>query len=553
MIRILSRWLIVGAASLFFLGGSPGFAAESRPSLFPQDDRLARRVSVQKWRVYLGEFLEELSDRSQVPLSVDTGKAPLDGIELSVCLRNQPVRDVMGALVGLLEQKANRWEWQPNRDRTRYTLRCQRSPLEAGTAARQALMGEWAKDVREFYTTARLPEPTRSERAALRPDLFPRGMIESGRADVVAALAADEVEAVLRGVRVTFDPQRISPAQRRALSLGVSSENPIGEKQPAFYMRWDADEPSPILWLQNGNGTSGNVVGGGRWDRLWTRRELPGWTTQYSDDVFEYYKRRQQEVPGPGIGRPLSGDALTVFEWLQRLAEAQPLNFIADPVVPAGSSTFGGAWVGSTTEQSLQALVFAVGLMTKPHGEIHLLRHRSAGMNPRAGLVSWSLVRKLRETAARNHGYLDLATLTELSRLSEPQLTGLAEEFPSADYGRLRPFRALFRFHDELTPAMQARLKSPEGLPFRDAGVVARAALAEDPDPRNLRELELLAARGAEARVALRLETRERASPRVPEAPPQQVPAVIWEVRLPNEKPIRHGFLLSPRKPLRPQ
>ncbi len=554
MALVLLRWFLYSSVWLLLLCGSPALAEDPRPALFPQDQRLDRKITLQKWRVYLGEFLELLSARSGVPLKVDTAKAPVDGIELSVCLRDQPVREVMGALVGLLEQKANRWEWQANQEGTRYTLRYQRSPAETVAAARKAVAEEWARDVREFYATARLVEPARAERAALRPDLFPQGMLASGRPDLLAALSPEQLEAVLRGTRVTFDPNRLPPTQRRALSLGISGELAGGGKQAAFLVRWDEDRPGPILWLENGNGTSASVVGGVRWDRNWMRRELAGWITQYSDGVYEFHQQRQKQPLDPDLGRPLTGDALTVFEWLKQLSEIQPLNFLADPVIPSGGGTFGGAWIGRTVEQSMQALVFSTGLVEKRHGSIHLLRHRSAGVNPRSGLVSWSFIRKLRETAKRHDGYLDPATLAELSRLREPQLHSLAGEFPSADYTLLRPFRGVCRFLDALTPETRARLTRPEGLPFRDAGMVARAALAEDPDPRSQQELELLTARGNDASVALRLETRERRSARLPpDAPPQRVPLVIWEVRVPGEQPLRRGFALSRRTPLRPE
>ncbi|HEU4754325.1 MAG TPA: hypothetical protein VFU47_14540, partial [Armatimonadota bacterium] len=146
--------LVITAA----IGTGASAAPPSPQHLFPRDERLSAAVTVTHGRVYLGELLEELSKSAKVPLEVEQGKGPVDGIGLVAFVQEVPLREVMSGLETLFSHRFDRWEWQraPG-GREGYILRHQRSPEEASVLAQQAMQARWARDVQDAYDIARLP------------------------------------------------------------------------------------------------------------------------------------------------------------------------------------------------------------------------------------------------------------------------------------------------------------------------------------------------------------------------------------------------------------
>lgn len=529
--------------------------------LFPEDEKLARPVTMARGGVYLGELVGILSRESGIRLRVDDAKGPVGGIHLLVFLKERPLRDVMSGLQELFAHRFDRWEWQREPGgRTGYVLRHQRSPEEATAAARAAILSRFTQDTRDLHRIARLPDAERTAQSASRSDLFPRGSMDRGRLDLFGRLSNVEMDALLKGAFVSPGGPAFSERETGALTLGISGGGtftsfgtapPSAPRPPGFNIGWDRDQLGPILWLRNGGGGT-NVIGGGWWDSNWLAREGEGWKDRWSPGVEEFVQRLIFGKAGADA-RPLP--AVTLGEWLRLASDQQQMSVMVDLVYPRTMSRWPQAWLGRTPDHTAMALIQGIGLTWKEHGGVHLLRHQGAVVNPRSHLIPWSQVRSLREAAGREAGYFDLPELLELAGLSADQLAGIMREFPAAEPEALARWRPILQFCRNLTPASLRKLTSDEGLPFRNAGLVARAYLLDAPPlppSVEVRGLDLLARDGARATVSLRMQATRAPVIDRSGSKMQEIRRLTWEVRVPETPPYRRTWDLQPRRAPKP-
>ena len=552
--RHLYCWM--AAAPLIVSGGVPAQAASpTAPSLFPSDARLIHPVSVSRPRIYLGELVEQLSKDGRVRLSVDDSKGAVSGIDLSVFITEQPLREVMAALALEFNTKQDPWEWQ--RSGSGYTLRHQQPPEAASAASRREILETWTTDLRELHRIAQLPDSGRSAEAAAHPRLLPNGnlgTVAAGELDLLGKLTSAQVDALAHGREVAFDTGQATERERAALQLGITYKTPdrgAGPPllTPGFYVKWDSTSLSPILWMRGTTG-SGSVCGGGTWDNAWLQSDANGWIGPGDPDV---QKQLMQQVRGEqGLGQDLPAGPYHL--WFRRVAQRQKLKLIADLVYPRVKQTIGG-WIGSTPERTFRYMVPFGNMVWKPLEHIQLVRYKTAAIEPRRHLVPWAIIRELRAAADRNDGYPDGPALSYLSQMTPAQLTGLSEEFPDANPSQANPLQAwfpIFRFYRELEPRTRERLLKPGGIRYADTGVTARRALeAGPPEPplpgsvtlSDIRGLDRLQARPNDATVSLRTEP-------APERAGKPSRYLVWEIRIPGVDPYRQRHLLQPRRPV---
>jgi len=513
--------------------------------LFPTDGRLARRLDVDRGRVYLGELLETLARETGVPLAADAGSAPADGLDLTVVVRSRPLREVMAGLEGLLTTRFNQWEWQRAGARG-YVLRSQRRLEDAAQAARQDLFTRWSADLRTYCEIARLAEPARTQRAQARRDLFPGGQVDGRLMTLVATLAPDQVAALLRGVPVALDERRLPTEAARALA-GLPPPG-SGGGTADFRVTWEGDQACPVLWVRSGE-VSVSTLGSFVWEDSWLGRACEGWSRVTDADVQEHLRR--QVARDPALGQPLR--AANLPEWVATVARRQGSDVLA---VLGGSGEQSG-WLGRTPDDTARALVLRGRLMTRRLDGLLLVRRRTFPTDAQRHATPWARVRELRRGVERNGGYLTLSHLLGLSELRTDQLTGLQEEFPGAEPRLIGAWRPILRFEANLTPANRERLRRAAGLPFREAGLLARAALLDEVDTDNVRNLPLLQTQARQ--VLLRLweeavEVPERRRADVRDAPPapRHAQQAVWQAWVPDGPVHRRAYRQEPRRPLVP-
>jgi hypothetical protein len=515
------------------------------PSLLAEDSRLDRPVTVSKARIYLGELLADLSTQAHLSLSADGTKGPWDGIELTAIVKKRPLREVMEGLTQLLKHRRHLCAWRRSPGNG-FMLGHSATFDAAAAATRHDLRERWATDVRTYHEISRLPDDLRATRASTRPELLPGSKIPHGKLDLFASLTPEQLNAVLRSTFVPIDSQNLSPRAREALALGESPSIPDPAIKPGFYVSWAEQDLAPILWLKGESGAAVNVVGGPGWDGHWLQNASEGWKGPLDPDAQDFLQRRVRMEKGLGTPVPKR----TVAGWIKRVAEKQGLNTLTDQVYPRPRQNNVSAWMGSTPEQTMYAMALYAGSTWKKSGEIYLVRDKIAPVHLRGHLVSWSRIKSLRNSAQGNGEYLPFARLAELAELQPEQQGALSEEFPDASPGLLQNWGPLFRFYLYLDRSLQVRLTQPEGIPYRNAGLLARGALNEKVgDPRLLGQ-SVLEEHAREAMVYL---SQQSAKEMPDNGPEREARKIVWEIRVPGGNPFQRKFIQKPRQPLQPE
>lgn len=515
--------------------------------LFPDDTRLEHTVTVQRGRVYLGELLESLSEQSGVVLRVDDGQGPASGIDLTVFLKDRPLREVILALPELLSIRGDQWKWQKPKAGD-YLLMHQQSLSAASAANRKAVVDAFSKDVRDFYRVAKMPDDQRTQAAAAYPRLFPGGQIRSGQLDLFRQLGDAEVERVISGLPAPATGDKLSPRGRSALEFGLEGQDPsVRSGGVTFHITWEPPMIGPVLWATNKSGISGNLVGGPLWDAAWFPGQADGWRDRNDPDAQAFYIN---QLKGVG-GKPLPDN--TMAAWLKKAAKLQELNVIADPIAPRAGRHTSTAWLGSTPEQTILAIQFHEQMTARKCGAIHLLRHATAALSPRLHLVPWAQIKALRSAAEQGEGFLPLADLSRLASLTDWQLGGLREEFPVCDKGLIGPWREILSFSGLLDGRARGLLEAPAGIPLSETGLSARNVLLAGSDAQHVRGLDLIARDPAHVRLRMlrqphKVSVRSRVGSREVD-----VIDAVWEVDLPGTPVHRQILQQRPRVPLEPE
>lgn len=534
---------------------SPSPAAQQAPTP-PRQPRFG--VSLQRARIYLGELLETLSTASGSPHRLHKDSEWAGGIDLSVFLTRRDPAEVRAALEKVLETKANRVEWREVKGSRGYTLVFQRTPAEAYARAREPILNQFAQDVVHVHATFSAPPAQRAARIASRPDLYGSGLLtDRGLGVVLGALNEAELGALLRGERLSWDPQSRTPGlPASALSFGQSGgaspagAAPLPRQKPSagLYVTWDSAAFGPILWMRNSEGAATNLVGGTNWDAAWMERNGDGWLHEREPGVYALaVQHAERKVHGKPI---LQG---TVYDCFDQIARSHQVDLIADAVFPRRGATYGGLWLARTPEESLKLAVFRLGLHYRKESGIHILRGSLAEIHPRSHLLPWSDIKALRTASTENGGFLGLKDLSWTLRFRTEQINAQSEEFPDLQEPIIGTWAPIIRFSALLDASARKALSADRGLALREAGQVARAALADGPDHNNIRGLKLMESGGPDTRVWLR-EERASTAARTPSggAVPAEVRRLVWTVRAPDGTEHSRAFTHKPRKTLRP-
>jgi hypothetical protein len=554
MTRTFALSVLFTATAILAAAGARAGTDAAPESLFPKDERLTQPVSVRAGTYYLGELLDQIGREAKVPLEVSDARGAVSGIQLIAAVKMLPLRQVMGGLAELLSHRFDRWEWQAApAGKPGYRLRHQQSPQEASEAARREVFAKWSADVRAYHEIARLPDQSRSARAGQRPDLFLPNGVNWGLANLLGEVSDADLEALLQGHLLGLNRAALSSRGQKAYDTLIASNPPpkitysvapgvvAPPPQPvpagpaiSFHWNWETRFIGPVLWCQINGNTSTNVVGGGGWDMHWRRSAEPGWR-DWSDPAIQAV-RQKWTTEDPATKQPLQSHS--TVDWVRLAASKHGLNVLVDDVYPQYRTTYGGR-LRRTAEEAAVDLTSGDHEI-RQHGELYLARHISAMIHPRGHLVAWAEIKRLRESAERNRGYLGFQELLWVAGLNQDQLAGLGEEFPDANPEPMAVWRPILQFYQNLSASAQQAVRTTAGLPYQDAGVVARRALESDQERQNERGMPFLEKHGDQVRISLRMETGDKER------------QLVWELRAPGTPSFRARLQQTPRHPLNP-
>lgn len=479
--------------------------------------KLTRPVSFTGARVLLGEFLDQVSAQARVPIAIAPGSEWATGLELTVRLKEQPSRDVLTAIQELLTHHYNSAEWKPGKT-SGFVLEM---ALPAEVAARRAMadmMEQVGIDLRRQYAVSKMPRELRPARSPDEGDTVSR-LRRDPVVDLLAALTPQQLEWVLSGRSVVLPTAGLPIDSLEEFSVG--SKDLLGSARQAewisFFMMYEPDGIMPEVWIQNGRGNNPgvrtNLAGGSLSAAAWLNKRLDGWSAWSQPALMERiapisYRRIEFETLPSGKQNDLA----------LQLAERFKLNLIAEWEPFGGEAYFSGQRLTKDARQSLEYLAFAHKMMLTRSADIEILRSAKSIVSPHSRAVPWQVIKRFRESAAKNDGHPDLDTMAPIAQMTPDQQSGLGEEYI---LGRqhAEDWLPILAFYNRLSPDQKKLITSERGLNLSDTGLNARRLLLSGAEEQGTRNLPLLNTRTGQ--LVVRLWVTKQAS-RQPDQPGEQ-------------------------------
>jgi len=456
---------------------------ESRAGL-DKDPRLARPISVSRYRMYLGELLERITRETGVSLETDERNQPLSGYELALVVHERPAWEVLDASARMYAYPPERWYWSKTtrNGAATYTLHNTLKAADLLRLREQQGVSFVLDDFRRKRYFYSLAAPQRASAVLVDPSLKPSDNSQvEGAFSFLGALPEARVRAIIQGSPLTLPADRFTPQQRRYLVDTYEQHNArersnpevLEGKRPPFELRADEVTEAMVVHddsmgglfavtLKLGN-TSAPLLGG--FSLLKALREQPSAAWRLTDELAP---APAQVVPVPGLKARL--DMLGIQNdspdrVLERLGQAGKLNLVYDR--PVMRTFLFYRVYGVKLEGELPDVLKRLegqNLIWKRKEPFFGFRLADLLGNRRDVLVPWPQMRRLRETVRASKGYLNVEALLQLTALRPEQ-----QEYLRTDYADLSRYLqeaepiSLLQFAASMDATTRAGLSAPTG------------------------------------------------------------------------------------------
>lgn len=475
--------LILFAALMALPGASDPITAKMRH----EDLRLDRPVTLIAPRIYVGEFLECLSEQSRVALVADEKDSAADD-QVMVFLKDIPLGDAMNALWSLMSYKGTAWHWRRSGKPGDFRYQLRRPPAAQQLAAhlRQEVQNAFEAHASTMLAATHMtPEQRRKavkqmSDSMLQSDgkiaesLLHSDRLWAGLGVFAESLPPEKQLGVLRGQgRVKIPVSQLSAQGQtwvRAVwasdAAQASRKTPDGRWEPIPEPSWiefevsrSTDQLAPTLYIHmEGMGGYG-YLGATPLHKGFHRKIADLWVLP--DDLSDH-PTSERTVPLPHSFKPPTVKNRVLEQRLGQMAEAAPLSLMAR--LPSHQNNDPGPPYNQTVRAFLMRLEEkAPYLHHKWHAGVLLLTYPGWFWDEEKR-APWALVRRLRKTEAAGGGFLSLDDLfTVADVLSKAQLERLTDEFPVMEH--VIYWQGLFRLCHRSRQAANS-LRSDKGLPL---------------------------------------------------------------------------------------
>ena len=457
-------------------------------------------MSLSEQRIPLGELLDRLSAKTGVRLAADDKLAPISGYELTVVVKDQPIRALLEELIRLYSVPPDRWYWDRERrgSRTRYVLHNSLPPdavAQARTQFSKQFVLDQRKQMARFYAL-----PSQERAAAAQSDPF-LAVINDGRYfqrnahffSFVSGLSDDQLRAITDGQKLEIPVERLSADQRDFIRSEFSLANP---QSPDGSPVEGPDQLQKVS-LVYGQGTiflnMGAVGGHGVLGGIWSDQELHKWALRQWLAEGDSTHAPDQTVPAAGEKpkpEELQVERDTMDGLLFRLARLGHLNLLFDCIGTRSSQytqEFKLAGPLATVLSNLEQREMAIW---KQHAGFLLLRRPDWANLKHGAQVPWPVRRDLRASAATHGEYLVPEDWLRISDLTHEQLDTLGGEFPDASW--IGGNQIVMRLAAGLSQRERASAARPEGISWQEFSQETQRRLLTLFAPEDARRIRLL-------------------------------------------------------------
>jgi len=436
------------------------------------DKALTQQISIPCGHYAIGELLEMLTHQSSVVLESADPNDGGSGLEVTVCLRSQPLNETMNALYALLSFKQHEWKWIRTGKPGSYTYKLSR-PLEAQnlpTALQAWSQDALEKEAKKFIDALQLSPEELKE--AGKTDSWLKALADSPRAqdgihEFATMLPPDMQLAVLRGsASPKFQVSQLDERGKQWVHNIWKNSQPDGVATPSPEPTWiqfrtdPASAPTICMYIDIENQGGYGYFGGRLLDNAFREYFANLWILPGDNAHVDL----EQQVVKRLDGIVIKNQNRVMEERLGQLSTAMPVSFMArlpqeqryDPHQIAGVplEKFLNAFRGMGYE--LQSKWRAGTLLLT---DDTLYQEDLAHSNP----APWIVMKHVRAMREHSQGVFVWADLVALSHdYDAKMLTRLGKEFPVAT--ALLECNDLFRsFYGD--SYRTKKLFSKEGIP----------------------------------------------------------------------------------------
>lgn len=470
-------------------------AEPSRKSL-RNDARLTGKVTISSKGLYLGELLDRISAVTEIPVYASDRLEPNSGRLITAVVRQKTAYDVMEALEQLYSTRADRYFWKLERkgDSEAYVL--QHTVAASATRQRreafiQDYLIRFHQHVSQFYD---LPPQRRVEVAANDPALSRADTPKQAvRFSFVKDLSPEQLRAVLSGRLLSVPFTQLSSAQQAyvqqshemRLTNGQEEGNPPDANTHIEIFRDDVGT-TPLVVVRLGKHGAIPILGGmpaQNAERDWLEGQ---WSPARVDPSApnEMVAASRDKTLGTDPSR-LSGSPAVIA---RTLGERCAVDLLYDRMVQRDETAQPEVNLPNKLSTVLGGL--KEQFVWRHAHPFLLLRRPDWGGVDLSGLVPWPTIRRLREAAANDEGYLSADQWRVMAEMPKEQLHTLEREFPDAR--AVSRFQILLRLEAAMNAQERLKLEQPEGVGWADLSAGMRKRLLVLFQPEEARAVRLV-------------------------------------------------------------
>ena len=318
-----------------------GFGQTVDSKMVEEDKALTQKLSLPCGHYAIGEILEMLSRQSSVALESGDPNDAGSGMEVTACLREVPLSNIMNALYALVSYKKHEWKWIRLGKAGSYVYKLYR-PIEAQTLS--ADLKAWSQEGLEkqakMLIDALQMSPEDLKKAAEKDSLL-KILVDSPRLQdgiyEFSTLSPEMQMAVLRG---SASPKlQVSQLDARGQEFvhevwkqaNSTSVRPDGSKSSTPEPTWiqfhvnSGGSPSPSMFIEIENLGGYGYFGGTPLEKDYRKYFNDLWMLPGDDAHVALEERILRFSPATAA----KNKSLAMEECLGQLSEAVPLSFMA--------------------------------------------------------------------------------------------------------------------------------------------------------------------------------------------------------------------------------
>jgi hypothetical protein len=247
-----------------------------------EDKRLSKEITFSAQRIYIGEFLEKVSQESGISIS-SSDRDRAAGEPISVHLQKIPVRDVMDALWSLIGYQNATWLWKRTGDKENfsYVLTRPASAQKFSQRMNANIQSDFENHVQNMINGVKKPDLITDE---ITKDYLESEDYKKAMQAFSETVPESEIQSLLqKKTDKMVHVNQLGETTKAYLDMVMNGSTHLINGKPAPSPKWvrfhvtDRDTVTPTLYFEIDGHGSGSIAGGLLLADKWRKDLINGW------------------------------------------------------------------------------------------------------------------------------------------------------------------------------------------------------------------------------------------------------------------------------------